>query len=469
MRRTHTRLRLALCIFAATTAAGLRAQSTPKTEHRPLRLGHLLGDPDWLTVRGDFLLRAQGIDGQFRTNPAFDRSDALLVQRTALLFAADLEKLDLGPLGVTVEVADMRQYGGAVGSAIGTGTVNAFDVLQAHVDLRLGELGSGTHRLRVGRETLDLGSRRLVARHKWRTAINAFTGVDWEWRDRDDGSVFRAFWTMAVRRLPNDRPSVLDNDVELDQENVENQFLGFFHTRPLSERLTFEDYTYVQLETNGVSRRRRIATPGLRVYSKRRKGAVDVEFEGAGQFGTSRLTTGGPDLNHLAYFVHASVGYTFDAPWSPNLRVAFDYASGDRNPNDGENNRFESLFGIQRPDFGPTEIYLALRRQNISSPELRLRVRPRDDFWAYVAYRPAWLASRSDRWLSAGAVDPTGNSGNFVGHQAELRARWTVIPDQMNIEFGGALLFAGGFARNAPNARNVDTTAFGYVQTVVRF
>ncbi|MEO0752261.1 MAG: alginate export family protein, partial [Pseudomonadota bacterium] len=113
--------------------------------------------------------------------------------------------------------------------------------------------------------------------------------------------------------------------------------------------------------------------------------------------------------------------------------------------------------------------YLALRRANLSSPEVRLRLNPRDDFWIYAAYRPAWLASRSDRWPTAGVVDPTGNSGNFIGDQVEVRARWTVVPKQWKIEFGGALLFAGEFARTAPNSRGVDTTAFGYVQSVVNF
>ena len=78
----------------------------------------------------------------------------------------------------------------------------------------------------------------------------------------------------------------------------------------------------------------------------------------------------------MAGFAHASAGYTFDAAWTPRVRVAWDYASGDADPNDGQNNRFDTLFGARRFEYGPTGIYGAVFRANLNSPEIRLILKP---------------------------------------------------------------------------------------------
>lgn len=136
--------------------------------------------------------------------------------------------------------------------------------------------------------------------------------------------------------------------------------------------------------------KRDLLTPGLRFFTDPAKGVWDFEIEATVQVGESRSTispsnTG--DLDHRAGFVHAEVARTLAAPWSPRFVLEYDFASGDEDPNDGENNRFDSLLGVPRGDFGPTGIYGALARSNISSPGARIQPEPSSNLGGFLGYR----------------------------------------------------------------------------------
>ena len=62
--------------------------------------------------------------------------------------------------------------------------------------------------------------------------------------------------------------------------------------------------------------------------------------------------------------------------WSPRLIFQYDYASGDDDPNDADNNRFDTLYGARRFDFGPTGIYGPFARANLSTPGMRIKLKP---------------------------------------------------------------------------------------------
>ena len=55
----------------------------------------------------------------------------------------------------------------------------------------------------------------------------------------------------------------------------------------------------------------------------------------------------------------------------------------------GENNRFDTLYGARRFDFGPTSIYGPFIRSNLNSPALRLFFKPEKTIrrsWQSVAF-----------------------------------------------------------------------------------
>ncbi len=432
----------------------------------PWRLTTALRLPDWLEISGEHRSRYEGLDGQFRLGR--NGSDQAYAMRTLLLTQFKAE-----PGAVLVELQDSRQYLSDAGSPIDTTMVNALDVIQAHARWDAKDLiPGGTNTIRVGRETLDLGNRRLVARNAYRNTINAFTGVDWLWQAEGGGWV-RGFYFLPVRRLPEDRQSLLDNDIVLDSQSFDTQFGGVYGDVPgLPWRMRLEAYYfYLHDEPTLRTRARDLHTPGVRLYREPKAGQWDFEVESTFQAGESqeRILPGSPSLDHFAHFQHAAVGYTFEIPWKPRLGLRYDYASGDPTPGDARNGRFDTLYGARRFEFGPTGIYGAVARANLNSPEYHVSVRPWSSVEFGVSHRFLWLAEAKDSWTSSGLVDPTGASGTELGHQLEFRLRWNVIPGNLRVDTGYTHLFAGDFIREAPLSGGKGDIQYAYFEATLQF
>jgi hypothetical protein len=176
----------------------------------------------------------------------------------------------------------------------------------------------------------------------------------------------------------------------------------------------------------------------------------------------------GKNLTHEAWYQHLDIGYTIDMPWKPRFAVEYDYASGDKNPNDNKDQRFDTLYGARRGDYGPTGIYGAFARSNINSPAYRLGFSPLANVQTTLSHRFFWLAQSKDAWTTANLQDKTGNSGDYVGQQLDLSTRWDVN-SSLNLETGWTHLFKGQFAKTAPNAPNGQDINYFYVQSLLRF
>ena len=355
--------------------------------------------------------------------------------------------------------------------------MNAAELLRAYAELSFAGPFGGTQRIQAGRITMDVGSRRLVARNRFRNTSNAFTGVDWRWRN-DDGREFRAFYTLPIKRLPDETDRLRDNDVILDEETFDFQFWGLFYSDTLPWGDTGELYVFGMHEDDLLdaisgsppTRNRNLITPGFRLLRKPEKGHFDYQIETALQFGESQLSAATTrDLDHFAHFHHAQLGYTFACAWSPRLAFQYDYASGDDDPRDRDNGRFDTLFGARRWEYGPTSIYGAFARSNINTPGVRLQLKPATNWRALVAYRAFWLASYRDAWTTTGVQDSTGDSGSFVGSQIEFRVRWYPLRDNLRLEVGYAHLFAGEFIDDAPNSNRQGDSNYFYSQVNVNF
>ena len=430
----------------------------------PWRLDQAMNLPTWFSLSGHHRSRYESLSSQYRGGR--NGSDQILVFRTTLHAQLKFDSLRFG-----AELLDSRARLDDAGTPLSTGIVNPAELLQAYGALKLKDLfqpGSESE-IRAGRITMDLGKRRLVARNRYRNTINGFTGLDFQWQGKDK-TKFRAFYVLPVQRRLSG--AIRDQDARIDKEHEEVGLWGLYFSpgsTPWGDPAEIYLLGLNEDDAPGrATRNRDLYTGGIRLYRKASPGQFDYEIESMIQVGESRssaATSNTQDLDHLAHFQHVELGYTFDTAWRPQILFQYDYASGDDDAGDGDNNRFDTLFGARRFDFGPTSIYGAFARSNISSPALRLRFRPASNLKSFIAVRGFWLASDDDAWTTARISNPPGSSDNYIASQFEIRVRWEVIPKNLRIETGYAHLFAGDLM----DAADKDDADYGYLQTVFWF
>ncbi len=450
------RASLAVLMAASSIAAAPAAA-------KPGLLAAAIGAPSDLTITATVRTRVETIDNQFRPNAALN--DMVFSLRATL--AAEY---DTGPVRFGGEIWDARAYGEAANSSVSTGDVNALELVQAYSRIELGNGAKGAKSskglLTLGRFTMDVGSRRLIARNRFRNTANGFTGANAEWTTPNGARLF-AFWTLPQIRRPDDADGIQNNRIKFDLETTAVQFFGGHLAVPHVLGGTLEAYMFRLAEQDGASRltrNRRLWTPGLRHFVPPQAGRWDHDVEAVYQFGMVRRSASASDLvdaDVSAWFVHGEAGYTVTSGWMPRVSVSFDVASGDGGK-PGKFGRFDSLFGARRFDFGPTALYGPLGRSNLISPGARLELVPGKRTDAMIGYRAAWAQNARDAFSYTGVRDASGRSGTFGGHQFEARLRHWLVPNLLQAETGGAVLVKGGLLRIAPNAPATGNTVYGY-------
>jgi len=408
-----------------------------------------------LQVSGNYRLRYESLGNTFRANGA--GGDQVLASR--LLLSVQGEGDHWFGEG---ELQDSRAWLDDSGTPLGTDDVNTLEPLQAYVGWRH-KSDSATIAVKAGRFTLDIGSRRFVARNRFRNTLNAFTGIHLDWQANWH---WQAYYTLPVQRQPNNRDALDNNETEWDQDFSKVRFWGM-HGAGKTGTDNLEIFMFALQEAD----QRNLGTSEQNFYTiggRWLRAPVtqqwDYEVEAAYQFGESRNSaapTDTIDLDHRASFVHAHLGYQYADTWRSRIAVQFDYASGDKNPNDEQNNRFVTLFGARRFEFGPTGIYGPFIRGNLVTPGIRWEFAPNENMQAFFGYRVVWLDEAKDGLTAAGLRDIGGNSGDFVGQQ--LETRWRIgLAKNWGTELGAAYLFKGEFLKNAPNAPDTGDTTYIY-------
>lgn len=412
--------------------------------------------PTWLDLGVDHRTRYEHMTNPFRKGESGTDRQFPLHTRVRV-------GLNGGPLRLLVEFQDARTHNAGGADFVNNKVVNKRDILQLFASATsVNVLETGLRAdLQIGRLTLDIGSRRLIARNDFRNTTNTFDGAHVSFTRQDDWRL-RAFLVSSVSRLESDPdPAGPAND---------NLFWGVHWENQEIPWLKHEVY-YLGLNDKpaSVSEQRQYSTFGLRLYQSPKHAQFDYEGETVWQVGTKGTTAG--DKDHFAHFQHAEIGYTFGITWKPRLVAQYDYASGTSNPNGSDHETFDTLFGARRFEYVPTGTFGPFFRSNMSSPGWRLILRPAPPLTLTLKHRAWYLAQSKDEWTGSGLQDPSGGSGNFLGQDVEVRVQWKPSAN-LCFDMGYDHFFKGSYIDNlaeVPGNPPDDDTDYFYMSTNIRF
>ncbi len=427
---------------------------------------------DW-QFSGEIRGRYETLDGQFRSNK--NGGDQGFFMRSLFHLKAVGEKWAAG-----IEIQDSRSYLTDSGSAISGSYVNTADFLQVYVQLPVADFLGSDYRgtVKIGRQTVSIGSKRQIERVSFANVIKNYTGAHLSLKNSKKDE-WHAFVVSPLDRQPNRFDQILDNEHELDKEQF-NRIIYALHYRKadafpeLLPDTWAEGFVYGLYERDAhgnESPNRRYLTPGFRIYRQKSPNTWNYDIEGALRFGSRRASsrpTDTTDLDVFASMLLLRIGYTFDHPWQPNLAFQWYWASGDDNPNDGNFDQYERLFGGRRTDLNNTSLHGPLTPANLSAPGLRLEMVPTRKTTFRVTYSAAFLASETDAFIIGRQRDPLGQSGSFLGHVFDSRFTYD-LTNRWELETGASLFLHREFTKNNPQAPDPDQTIFGYLQLAYRF
>jgi hypothetical protein len=439
----------AACALACAVAAPARAE-----------------EADRLTITGAARVRYEGLTGQARAG--LSRNADLYTTRLNLAAGYDLG----GGVRLGAELQDARGYGGKVRGGLSANDVDTFELVQAYVAARVPTpVGPGV--VQAGRFVVPmLGSRRLISAGDDRNAANGFTGVRLDARAAN-GVATSLIAVAPQRRLPDAADAVAHNRWGMDQESLHTRLWGGSVEAPAVVAGAAAAVTFLGLDEEDTparaTRDRRLRTIDARLFHAGGPGGINFEAEGAYQFGHASETVlaTAPRRGVSAWFLHLEAGYPLSETSKMRVGGLFDVASGDHGG--GRYNRFDTLYGMRRGDFGPGGLYQSLGRANLISPGLRLDAEPGLRSELMVSYRGLWLASKTDAFSTTGVRDLTGRSGRFAGQQVNARVSSWLLPERLRLEVDGLILFKGRFWRAAPNAPSRADTKYLSVAVTANF
>jgi len=427
--------RMRICATVLVLAAALASSPTLVTAQTPPPVQPPLSPtafvnldlPSWMRIGVEHRGRLEGFsNGGFADN----REDLYWLNRFRVT-----ARFAITPwLSAAVQAQDARVEG-RNGTITGAPFRDQFDVRLAHVDI--GNFDRSRYALRAGRQELVFGDQRLVGHGNWLNTARSFDAV-------------RAVFRHRKMRVDGFAASVVAIQMdEINRSGAGNYFYGAdapLAVLPLGG--VVEPYQFVRtterLRTEaGAAGDLTSSTSGIRAAG-RMSAQTDYNVESAlqrGSLGTDTIS---------AWAAHALVGRTIPIA-SKIYRVfgEYNFASGDKTPDDGVRGTFDQLYPTPHDKYGLAD---QVSWKNIHQLRAGLEMRPHAKLAIAGSYHSFWLASSTDALYSAGgavlARIPSGAPDRHVGQELDIQATYTPSP-RIQLHGGYAHMFTGAFLKAA--------------------
>jgi hypothetical protein len=346
---------------------------------------------------------------------------------------------------VFVQLQDARVFGEsrfAVPAVHDAAVPNVFaDQLDFHQAYLNYDWGAVT--LRAGRQKFNLADSRLVASLEWVNTARVHDGIRLTFGSMES----RQIEVFASALVAVD-PDHLNDQADVGNRYFDSDFHGIFvaeNQLPVGEL----EYWYFYRGNSDFSDR--VSTVGARLVGDLASWRLDLQS--AYQFGDF----GG--LDHSAYMLHAGLE---KATAHGRFGIAYNFASGDDNPNDAEHGTFDNLFPLNHPYYGLMDLFSL---QNVHNFELTYSQPLTSRLRLQIGVQNFWLHREdSDAWYSA-ALQPLrrahGNVGSYVGGEIDVTATMALLPERLALVAGVSRFFGGRYLRDTGSAGDAN---FFFVQ-----
>jgi hypothetical protein len=399
--------------------------------------------PSWLTVT---LVDRVRVESSRAPNAPGADYDTYLLNRFRLTAAARMSAW----ARATVQLQDSH-VAGYDGSPVPRSIGNPIDLRLANVELGRGG-PSGVSAV-VGRQELNMGDRRLVASPDWTNVGRTYDGLH------------AAAWVPGFRI---DAFGVAPVDVSrpgFSRAKYGERLFGVWATFDRVRPLAYLD-VYQLLKRNASATGETGSTGDQMVYTTGvRAGApigssVRVETEVAIQRGHSAAD------RISAWATHDGVRWTMARrAWQPTLGAEYNFASGDRHPNDGVRQTFDQLYASWHDRWGLAD---QVGWKNMRHAAVTLALRPAASLEVNAAVNTLALATVRDAWYSVTGAKVVTNpraTSRDLGWSPDVWASWTVSRD-LSVGAGLAVLMCGTFIRESIG---LDRLWVPYVMSTVKF
>jgi hypothetical protein len=446
---TCASLALAICLSASRGHAADEAADGP-----------MLGTKDklWGQIGIEYRLRLE-----VRDNADLDSSDGdtllMALQRARLM--AGLNWADW--LSAFMQLQDSRALGYGNGSVFYDGNT---DLHQAWAEIRV----PGILSFKAGRQVLAYGDQRLVGGLEWHNVGRVFDAVKLRfthpigWLDvfgtvftpDNLGNLKRATWFTGIY----DQLSLLSGMIVFEQ-----YVMGLFDTPGAMA----PGVVYGPGVDSDTGPERAEITFGTRLALRGKGLAVTIEAAYQTGYHQVGFEHGTESIEHAAYALHGDIGYTFQVPTSPFIRIEVNHASG----NDGnltvQWKRFSNLFPTNHGHYGFMDL---VNWSNAINGSLGAGLKPSDMLTLVVHWWVLARASKLDGWYDAGGKelsappDPSSPAARdddlMLGHEVDLTLE-IMLSGHAKIVSGFGLFVPQGFART----RGSDVQIWGYGMLMV--
>ena len=328
--------------------------------------------------------------------------------------------------------------------------VDAAELQQAFIDIRVPVADDVSFTFRPGRRELLKGKQRLVSPLPWGNTLrhwDGFSGI----LDTTHWNV-EGFWTQFT---PVQKYEFNDSDSG-------NLFFGIYGAGKIAAGRMELDLYWLGIDRNtatfnGTSGEEERQTLGGRLSGKISN--FDYEIEGAYQLG--EVGTG----NINAFMIASQVGYRHTR-WKgrPRFYLGFDYASGDDRKG-GDVETFNQLFPLGHAYLGFMDF---VGRQNIIDFSHGVAIHPAKRMTFTVSGHKFWRADVNDALYNAGgSVVRAGALGSSrdVGYEVDLTTQYKFNRYLVGL-LGYSHFFSGDFIAESGSGKDMD---FIYVQGVFTF